>query len=450
MGKQKYNTEIFIKMAKAIHEERFDYSMVKYTKSSNKILIRCVEHDYIFETMPAFHLKSKSGGCKKCSGSYSKTVDEWIEKAKTVHNNKYDYSKVEYCKSDDVIEIICPEHGVFKQRAKLHISGTSCPACSGKKKHTNETFIQKAKEVHGDKYNYGKVEYKNAHEKVCIICPSHGEFWQKPNNHISGRKGCVKCAHEAVTELLRDTKESFILKAMAKHGEKFDYSEVVYVDNSTKIKIKCNKCGLVFWQKPANHSYLGQGCPSWTCNPRSKPFTKEVWVEKARIKHGNKYNYDKVVYKDINTHVEIICNKCNKSFWQTPHSHSSGAGCHYCNFSNGETAISVFLDNHNILAIAQEWFKDSASPCINKETKQPLRFDFYLPDYNTCIEFDGKQHYVSVDYFGGEKELLKRNYLDNLKTQYCLDNNIKLIRIPYWDIKNINEIFLKELELKND
>lgn len=450
MGKQKYTTDSFIKIAKETFGERFDYSKTKYIASSKKIIVRCIEHDYFFETLPALHLKSKSGACKKCSGSYSRTLDEWKKEASLVHNNKYDYSKVQYNKSDDIIEIICPQHGIFKQRANLHLSGTGCSACSGKRRHTNETFIAASKEVHGDKYDYSKVKYVNAHGKVCIICPEHGEFWQKPNNHISGKKGCIKCAREAITELLRDTKESFVEKSMEKHGNNFDYSEVIYIDNSTKVKIKCNKCGLVFWQKPANHSNLGQGCPSFTCNPRSKPFTKEVWVKKAKAKHGSKYNYDKVIYKDINTHVEIICNTCKKSFWQTPHSHSGGAGCHYCNFSNGEVAVLVVLDNYNIIAKTQEWFKDSEMPCVNPETKQPLRFDFYLPYYNCCIEFDGKQHYIAVDYFGGEKELEKRNYLDNLKTQYCLDNNIKLIRIPYWDIKNVKEIIEKELGLTND
>ena len=104
-------------------------------------------------------------------------TEEFIKKAKEVHGDKYDYSKVEYKKAIEKICIICPEHGEFWQIPTNHLKGCGCPSCGGNKKYTLEIFIKKAREVHGDKYDYSKVDYKKASEKVCIICPKHGEFW---------------------------------------------------------------------------------------------------------------------------------------------------------------------------------------------------------------------------------------------------------------------------------
>lgn len=125
------------------------------------------------------------------------TTNEFIEKARKVHGDKYDYSKVEYQNSDTRICIICPIHGEFYQVPYSHLSGSGCKRCAEKEKHmaftkNNKHFIEKSQKVHGNKYDYSKVEYINRNEKVRIICPIHGEFWQRPANHYEG-KGCPKC-----------------------------------------------------------------------------------------------------------------------------------------------------------------------------------------------------------------------------------------------------------------
>ena len=126
----------------------------------------------------------------------SKT-ETFILKAKLVHNGKYDYSKVEYVNSKTKVCIICPEHGEFWQTPKSHLRGQGCRLCYNQRTKerlhkTTEQFISESKLIHGDKYNYSKVEYKGCLEKVCIICPEHGEFWQTPLNHLQGH-GCTKC-----------------------------------------------------------------------------------------------------------------------------------------------------------------------------------------------------------------------------------------------------------------
>ena len=121
------------------------------------------------------------------------TTKDFIERAIKVHGDKYDYSKVEYINNRTEVCIICPTHGEFWQRPDKHLLGHGCNLCckTGIKSNTN-TFIEKAKKIHGNKYDYSKVEYTNALTKVCIICPKHGEFWQTPHMHLRGN-GCQKC-----------------------------------------------------------------------------------------------------------------------------------------------------------------------------------------------------------------------------------------------------------------
>ena len=135
--------------------------------------------------------------------------EEFIEKARKVHGDKYDYSKVVYKNAITKVCIICPEHGEFWQEAYSHTKGCKCQACAGSKKLTTEEFIEKARKVHGDKYDYSKVEYKNNRTPICIICPEHGEFWQLPINHLKGC-GCKHCKGKRITEKKLLTTEEFI------------------------------------------------------------------------------------------------------------------------------------------------------------------------------------------------------------------------------------------------
>lgn len=136
-------------------------------------------------------MESKSNGCITSKSNKKLTTEEFIARSKKVHGDKYDYSKSIYLGRDKKVCIICPKHREFWQRADHHLSGHNCPFCSGRGK-TTEQFIQQAKKIHGDRYDYSKVEYLGSHKKVCIICPEHGEFWQYPYNHLRGAT-CKKC-----------------------------------------------------------------------------------------------------------------------------------------------------------------------------------------------------------------------------------------------------------------
>ena len=188
--KTSLSTEEFIKRAKEIHGDKYDYSKVEYKNAYTKVCIICPIHGEFWIT-PNNHLRGR--GCKECyRDSLFSSTNEFIKKAKKVHGDKYDYSKVEYKNDRTKICIICSKHGEFWQTPAHHLKGCGCQYCSKNKKYTTEEFIKRAKEIHGDKYDYSKVEYKNTSTKVCIICPKHGEFLVTPNNHLSGR-GCPHC-----------------------------------------------------------------------------------------------------------------------------------------------------------------------------------------------------------------------------------------------------------------
>ena len=126
---------------------------------------------------------------KKVKENYAETFPI---KANLKHDNKYDYSKVEYVNVRTKVTIICPEHGEFEQRPNDHLTGYGCPKCGGTQQLTTDDFIEKAKTIHGDKYDYSKSEYVKSHIKLTITCPLHGDWSVKPNNHLNG-KGCPKC-----------------------------------------------------------------------------------------------------------------------------------------------------------------------------------------------------------------------------------------------------------------
>jgi hypothetical protein len=292
-------------------------------------------------------------------------------------------------------------------------------------KTTQEEFIQKCKEIHKNKYDYSKVNYINCKTKVKIVCPIHGEFEQTPLNHYYKKHGCLRCAGH------NRTNNEFIVEAKKIHGNKYNYSLVDYKKRHDKVKIICPIHGI-FEQQPNNHLH-GNGCPN--CVPNRK-LTQKEFIEKANKMHNNKYDYSKADFKNVSSKVVIICPK-HGEFKQlvTNHIHNYN-GCPKCKMSKGEIKVMNFLEQNKIEYKIEKTFKD----CKNKIA---LPFDFYLPKYNVCIEFQGKQHYEKEEFFGGETALEYTKNNDRIKKEFCKKNKIKLIRIKY--NKNINEILTKYL-----
>jgi len=169
------------------------------------------------------------------------TTEKFIERARKVHGDKYGYSEATYTKAKDKVKIICPEHGTFVQTPDCHLRGKGCPYCSGRIV-TTSSFIKKGLEVHKGYYDYSCTIYTNAYSKIIVGCPEHGTFRQLPGNHIKGA-GCPKCGQKRTANKLSIGLEEFIKRSKVVHGDKYDYSAVIYKDNKTKVKIKCSKHG---------------------------------------------------------------------------------------------------------------------------------------------------------------------------------------------------------------
>ena len=229
------------------------------------------------------------------------TTEEFIVKARKVHGGDYGYSLVEYVNSHTKVKIICNECGyIFEQKPNSHLSGKGCPVDGGTRRSNVEEFIAKARKVHGEKYDYSLVEYVNAYTKVDIICNKCGQvFPQRPNSHLAG-KGCPV---DGGTR--RSNVEEFIAKAKEVHGEKYDYSQVIYVNNRTKVKIICNKCGHVFLQTPTNH-LSGCGCPvdGMVKMVATRRSNAEEFIARDKEAHGDKYDSKLFISSKIKAHLD--------------------------------------------------------------------------------------------------------------------------------------------------
>ncbi|MFF2244264.1 hypothetical protein ACFVTM_08815 [Arthrobacter sp. NPDC058130] len=182
-------TSVFITRARARHGDRYDYHLVDYTGTAKHVDIVCKQHG-VFRQIANNHLDGQ--GCRDCSGLTPLGTAEFIRRAQDVHGDKYDYQLVEYVNMTTKVTIRCPEKHSFEQSPGNHLSGGGCWACSGRMRHTNETFAARAVEVHGQKYGYALVEYIDTETRVTITCPKHGDFQQTPHSHLSG-SGCLSC-----------------------------------------------------------------------------------------------------------------------------------------------------------------------------------------------------------------------------------------------------------------
>jgi len=358
------------------------------------------------------------------------TQEQFIKKANLTHNDKYDYSKSIYINDATKLIITCKEHGDFEQVPNSHYR-SGCPKCGLNSKNIKRRLdinelINRFISKHGDKYDYSKVIYVKKKSKIIITCKKHNEeFLQTPEKHLDSiTGGCPKCNSIGKGNL---TLERFLEKAFNIHKDKYDYSQTKIVNCKQKIKINCKEHGI-FEQIPNDH-LSGIGCSKCGKNYRWNSIELE---EIYRNKYGNKYEYDFSNFKNCRSKIKVKCDI--HSYFEISVDNLKNYGCTLCSKgSKGEEKISSILENKNIKYLNQKSFDDCKY--INK-----LSFDFYLPEYNTCIEYDGKQHFESIEYFGGEESLKKQKIKDFIKDNFCLKNKINLVRIPYYDFDKIEKI----------
>ena len=345
------------------------------------------------------------------------TKQIFLEKARKKHGYKYNYINLpNIVMQTDYIELEY-ENRLYKQRVVKHLKG-NCPEKKTYNKD-NSLFIETSKKIWGDKYDYSLTEYINARTKVKII--HDGIIYQQlPNSHL-------KYPVEGYLD-----NDVFLQKAYKKWGNKYDYSLVNFKTANTKIKIILD--GVIYEQTAHNHLKYGP-------ERLNKKKTNNQFIEESNRIHDFLFDYTKTIYKTDREKVKITC-KLHGDFTQLPNSHLRGRGCPSCSESKGEKSIAKFLNKFKINFDRQKKFKD----CKNIHE---LPFDFYIPSLRMIIEFDGKQHYEPMDFFGGEKAFERLKLNDKIKNDYCEDNYINLIRIKYTNIENIENI-LKKYILKTN
>lgn len=481
--KKRLAAQKFTKEANEKHKNFYSYDLTIYDGNNKKVKIICPIHGE-FEQTPSHHLNKR--GCKLCGrnrtiNSLTKTIESFIKECKKIHGDKYKYSKVKYINSKTKVKIICPMHGEFEQTPSDHLSSYGCFKCGVEKRSkkrilTTEKFIEKGKKIHGERYDYSKVNYVNARTKVKIICKKHGEFEQTPYIHTSGHN-CPKCARKDIGRKRTATTEEFVKKAKELYGNKFNYDEVIYVRSKEKVIIKCNKENHgKFLQTPKLH-LRSNGCPKCALLKRTLPIKK--FIKKSEKTHGKKYSYDKVDYKNNYIKVKIFCNIHKEYFSQTPGNHMSGQGCNKCGmeklFNSRKLTIKEFIKRSQILQIetynysktkyvsAKEkveiickkhgsffqlpdsHLRGSGCPkCGNNNISETILFnqikeafpdetviqsaklkwlkrqhlDIYFPTHKIGIEFHGAQHFRPIEYFGGEEAFKKIKNVIKEKNAY--------------------------------
>lgn len=358
------------------------------------------------------------------------------QKAKEKHNGFYLYTNSEkyYINSITKILIECPIHGPFMQRPSEHLAGHGCTKCKTDKliqilSIPLSEMIARFEKLYPNECDYSLIEpnnYKGIKTKIPIICKKHNLlYYQTVNNHLYW-KGCQKCAgHE------KYTLKSFKEKASKIHNNKYNYDKIkMIIKSSDEVNIICPIHGQ--FKQRANSHLKGHGCKKCAnIIIKTKQLkSSEQLIKEFNLVHDNFYTYSEIVYNGAHSKIKIIC-PIHGPFKQTPNHHLKGHGCSKCNASKGEIKINKYLKENNILFERQKRFKD----CIYK---LPLYFDFYLPQHNTCIEYDGEFHFKPK--FIGKKAFLENKKRDLIKNKYCKEKGIKLIRIPYWEFDNVEKI----------
>ena len=376
------NKQSFLKKSKEKWgENSLDYSLMNYINQKTKIKLKCLKHNLIFEQTPDSHLRNC--GCPECKKeSFHETIlknrenRNIIEEFKKVHGDKYDYSEVDLRGSilnNNKVKIICPIHGPFYQNYNAHLNGCGCEKCAGKRYDGEDEFISLAKIIHGDLYRYNNTKYIDSNTDILVTCNRHNiDFSIKPLNFL--RPGHFVCP--LCDTRVTDTK-SFIEKSKQLFGEDlYDFSETVYIKSKITVNIKCRICGETFSVLPDKFLREGIRCP------------------------------------------------CQRNVWKL------------------ESDIETLLKDLNKNYIKEYKFIDLLS-----SKNFPLRFDFYIPELNLIIECQGSQHFIPIDYFGGIESYENQKENDLIKYNYCKNNDIRLI---YYTTKNnyysyYNSYFSKDL-----
>ncbi len=428
--------ESFIKRSEDKHGKRYDYSKIREgVRSDHQVSVGCPVHGFFLQNAK-HHMDGH--GCKSCGATvrgrcHHLQLPDFIKRATYKFAGKYSYESVKLDQgAATTIRLTCQQHGTFDVKASDHLRGRGCLLCGEGRKHTTKSFVVRARDLHGDLYNYSLVDYLNANSPVQLICHEHGVFTMTPAQHLAGRI-CPDCSAQQRGQVRRLTLEIFLQRAEKQHGKRYDYSGIQEFDSQGYLPIVCSEHGL-FHQQPFPH-LKGSGCPE--CGrlqanesiSKAKTFSQQDFIDRAIAKHGATYDYSQAVYLGYHEPIQIRCSR-HGSFLQKPAEHLSGSGCPKCSSSRGERSVAQVLEILGFHAIHQ-WTNHDL------KASRRLAFDFFIPEVQLAIEIDGEQHYHPVAF--GSRDVIKVQLIhdgirtrDRMKSEWCREQGVALLRIPYW------------------
>lgn len=341
-------------------------------------------------------------------------TQNFINKAIAKHGNKYRYDKTYYVNSSTPVTITCPEHGDFNQTPNEHLKGCGCPKCALisrglKRRKGNDEFIQQAREIHGDKYDYSKSEYAGAHKKVCITCPEHGDFWMEPNHHVTKGQGCPMCRAQKISQSKVKSTEQFILDAKEKHkDENYDYSEVDYKGNKIPVILTCPE-GHRFSIRP-NDFLTGHGCP--------------ICASKFGLSEG-------IVVNELKKYYNVVT-QYKPDWLQSRTSFQS---------------IDAFLPDYNIGVEYQGRQHFYSNPKFGGDEQFAILSERDKRKYTKCLEHGVKLFYISFEPQVPDTYIdtiyRNTNNLISAINQYISENN--QVKLNESDIKHIVESIVESM-----
>lgn len=320
----------------------------------------------------------------------------FIYKSTNIHGDRYDYSKVSYRHSKINVTITCSVHGDFEQMPSNHLKGLGCKTCGverrskAKIKESRDSFIVRATNLHGGKYDYTKSIYTGYSGKIIITCKVHGDFEQAPTNHLRGQ-GCYDCAiNTSIDKKVRRSRDTFIDRAKDRHGNKYDYSKTVYLNSGSKVVITCEKHGD--FEQTASVHLNGSGCPA--CGGVQR-LTEELFITKSRSIHGDRYDYSKTKYTGSHNNILVACLE-HGDFEQRATNHLQGIGCPSCSWDRNVQSDVYLLTNGFQVKIGISKHTDLRLSQLNNS--QPFKAElitaWQLPTWYDALAVESKAHRI--------------------------------------------------------
>jgi len=361
---------------------------------------------------------------------------EFLRLAREKYGNAFEYPDLPDSVKRCVISIVCKTHGKVEMIARDHLrTKHGCPRCAYLKmkipvEDSNRKLIQKSKQKYKDKFDYSHVNLTTERGgKVQIVCPIHGRFESSLKNHLHSAAGCSNCGTDLW--LLNVTKYKELndaaIAARKIHGDKYTYLN--YDIQTNILRYRCQTHGEL--EQPISTHLTGRGCMA--CSRIHRTITADEFIRRAKRIHPVGYSYVLSELKTVNDKITIT-HDCGRVYKSRVSNHLAGQGCMRCKSSAGEGKIRNFLETNAIPY--QDQFKIDG---------YPYRFDFYLPELNMLIEYDGQQHFEPVDYFGGIRDFLRTRERDEKKNALAKSRGMPLIRVSYRHFDNLETVLSRAI-----